>query len=454
MKRQTRRGLATWLTGSQTPVFVLDERRVVLVFNRGCEELTQWDAAEVIGKTCEFRSEANSQLVDSITAALCPPAEVIQGQAARRRTLIHRRHGDALEQDVHFFPLLDSSQGSKRHILGILTPCGAPAPASDALHFDVARHVAGLHDTYRLDRLIALSEPMVRVAAQLDIARQTLGTVHVIGEPGTGKEHILRLVHYASPLKARRFVPLRCATSSHFELSRTLKRLLDADQNSDVGTVYLDQIDRIPGDLQPLVLAQLAVPGIRWVSSSLQGLEGLSDEAFLPALRSRLTCLTISLPPLRARGSDLLLLAQQILEESNKAEGVQREGFSAAVLRLFQQYTWPGNVDELSAVIQHACQQCPSTTIDVEHLPFELSAGRAAQAVRPPRSFRSLEEELEDYERRQITSALEAARGNKSLAAESLGMPRARLYRRMAALGLLEEGAPGEDDPAATPAGE
>src|SRR5262245_44083299 len=78
---RTRRGLQRWLSATTTPVFLLDARRVVLFFNQGCEQLTGWAAADVIGRTCEYRTEAAPERAESITGRLCPPLEVFQGRA-------------------------------------------------------------------------------------------------------------------------------------------------------------------------------------------------------------------------------------------------------------------------------------------------------------------------------------------------------------------------------------
>ena len=79
-KAHGRRGLSTWLTNSLTPVFVLDARRMVLVFNRGCEELTGWSASDVVGNVCDYATETDRTQVESITGCLCPPPEVLTGR--------------------------------------------------------------------------------------------------------------------------------------------------------------------------------------------------------------------------------------------------------------------------------------------------------------------------------------------------------------------------------------
>ncbi len=437
MSTRSRRGLATWLTTSTSPIFVLDARRMVLVFNRGCEELTQCPAEEIIGKSCHAQTIADPAHPAHITGILSPPDDGTTPSVSR--VVVHRRDGTVLEKEIHFFPLLTEDDGETGHILGLIVDLQTGAPAPISRRFDIARHTADLYLKYRLDRLVAKSPAMQRVASQIDLARQSLTTVHLIGASGTGKEHVARLIHYGSPNRQQRFIPIRCAESSVHEIERTLHRLYDPDRGQEPATLYLDQVQQLPQLLQRLVADQLALGHFRHLSSSQTGIDSLNDEQFLPELRWRLAALSVSLPRLSERGEDLLLLAQQILEEQNQTGGIQRQGFSPLAERAFLQYNWPGNVDELSRVIVQAVQRTPSPIIDILHLPPDFAAGMTAQQIRPRPVRLSLEYELDAFERQRIEEALNEARGNKSLAADLLQMPRAKLYRRLAHLGFVQE---------------
>ncbi|SFI16515.1 AAA-type ATPase lid domain-containing protein [Planctomicrobium piriforme] len=442
MSTRPRRGLATWLTTSLSPLFVLDDRRVVLVFNRGCEELTQWPAAEIIGKTCLAQATSDPTHAASVTGVLCPPEFLPNQMFASQPVVLHRRDGTILEREIHFFRLHPEDSRETGHFVGLIAEPATTAPfLKTSRRLDVARHTAELYERYRVERLIAKSPAMQRVAAQIEIARQTVPAVHLIGPRGCGKEHVARLIHYGSQNRQQRFVPIRCDGSSHFEISRTLNRIYESDEAQPV-TIYLDQVDALPLDLQERVLAQMNRGVHRHLSSSQSGLVQLDERRMNPELKLRLTSLIIEVPALRDRGDDLLLLAQQLLEEQNQPAGLQHQGFSTAVERLFRQYNWPGEVDELARVVTQAARKASSAIVDVADLPADFAAGFSAQAIRPLPVRLSLEEQLAVIERQKIEQALEEARSNKSVAAEILQMPRARLYRRMAALGL----AIGEDD--------
>ncbi len=442
MAQRARKGLATWLTSSTTPFFVLDYRKVVLVFNHGCEEITGWEAGSVIGKTCSQVTEGNPELVESVTGALCPPVRVLNGEPAVVPIVMSHRDGSSTPVEIHFFPLPQDDEDNEFRILGLLSPLSGSGielvPESAVRRFELASLLSELHRKYATTSLIAKSPEMKRVAVQTTVASKNSIAVHLSGERGTGKEHVARIIHYGSEIQERRFIPLDCQSLSHFELSRTLRRLFAEDiLESTAGTIYLKNIDSLARDLQAELLEHLNQGSpFRWMSSSLFGISHVDEEVFSRELAVELTPLVVSIPPLRIRGEDLLLLATQFLEEANRQQIQQLEGFSQEVVSEFSTYPWPGNVDELAEVVMQARSKCESVTIELEHLPVQFKAGRDAQSVRSISANEALETFLERVERSKILEALAAAKGKKSAAAEALQIPRAKLYRRMAALGI------------------
>ncbi len=440
MAPRARRGLATWLADSSTPIFLLDDRRTVLVFNRGCEELTQWPMAEVIGKTCVTRTSGAPDQVETLTGALSPPESVYQGKVACVPLICPRRDGSLIEKYVHFLPLPDGNDAAIVRVMGVIVEIPLVSSPAGSPRRDAARHLAILHRRYRIDRLTAVSPAMRQTAARIAIARECGASVHLRGERGTGKEHIARMIHYSGPRRDERFIPISCATATHFEVHRTLQRLAEGTGRSSepIGVVYLDQVERLARDQQERVLQLQELAGVRWMSSSSIELTELSERDFSPELASQLTSIVIAVPPLRERLEDLPGLAQQMIEETNVPLQPQRDGLSLEVERAFLTYDWPGNLDELSSVIREACRRRPAGAIQYEDLPWEFHAGREAREMRPARPPIPLDSRLETFEREQIERALQLTRGNRAAAAELLGIPRPRLYRRMETLGLID----------------
>lgn len=445
MARRARKGLATWLTSTSTPIFVLDHRRVVLVFNKGCEKLTGWAAEEVIGKACQHKNAADPTQIESLTSLLAPPEHVMHGEPAVVPAIV------ALEQgphpvEIHFFPLTQEDDEETRRILGVIGPLTGSGielvPASLLRRFELAELLATLQHKYQLSSLIARSPRMQRVLPQVQIARAHLSSIHLLGERGTGKEHVARTIHYGSSLKKSRFLPLNCQQLSHFEISRTLRKLFAEDPaETRVGTVYLKEVEHLPRDLQAELLHHLQNGSpFRWMSSSQRQLDRLDEETMSLDLSSRLTPFIIPLPPLRERREDLILLATSLLEQvTDPQRPIPLEGISAEVAHELQGYHWPGNVRELLEMLRRAAIHSSGTLLQMEDLPVSFKAGRDAQVIRPLRVQLSLDDYLADVERSRISEVLEAVRGNKSAAAEFLSIPRAKLYRRMIALQIFDQ---------------
>jgi DNA-binding NtrC family response regulator len=150
-----------------------------------------------------------------------------------------------------------------------------------------------------------------------------------------------------------------------------------------------------------------------------------------------LSTLTIALPPLRSRASDIPLLAQFFLEECNAEGKRQLAGFSPPALDELVAYEWPENVAELAQVVREACTRAAGFQVQPADLPnqIHLAADAVAHATEQPQPIQ-LDDYLAGIERELIERALRQAKGNKTRAADLLGVNRARLLRRLAQLGM------------------
>ena len=456
MNGRTRRKarLETWLNAVETPVFLLSAARKVEFFNAGCERLTGWSADQVVGQICEYASEGDHLAVESLTGSLCPPPEVFQGQDRRVPAYLVNHDGQSVARLLHFFPLKDE-KGQVKSILGVITPIEEPTATAEAspaqqLHAELAALRISLRQRFGIKSLICRSEAMRRVVEEINLAREPKVPVFLLGEKGTGKEHVARLIHHKSESRSRSFVPLDCGNLPALQLKQTLDRLLDLDAEvSSIpsalqpGTLYLADVECLPRDLQDQIVKAFQ-PGQSvsrgehrlMAASSIDPRKAREDDRMRSDLYYLLTPLQIELPPLRRRMEDLAPLAQSFLESQNRGSEKQVSGFAEEVWDRFRQYNWPGNLDELAAVVQEARDACTDTLIRAADLPFRFRTGLDAQSVGPtirPKP-KPLEPLLAQVEKEQIQMALEQCRYNKSKAAELLGITRARLYRRMQAL--------------------
>ncbi len=462
MRRRSPKGLPLdHLIGrAATPIYMVSPDRRISFFNAGCETLTGWSADEVIGQMCEFVTEPQDNSLESLAACLCPPAAAFEGRVASLVTQIVRKEGDREPRTLNFIPLMDEER-ALACVLGVIggidvaDRVAAIDPAQE-LHGELAALRLFLSRRFATKSLVCQSDAMLRVAEQMTIARSTGSPVLIWGEKGSGKEHLARAIHYESASRTRTFIPLDCERLSALELGQTLKRLLfpsseDAAYPSAAalqpGTLYLAHVESLPRDGQKIVADAFRKDrgrgrDLRLMAATTVDPNFLADDEQLRQdFFHLLTPLVIAVPPLRQRRGDLRFLAQYLLEELNRGEARQFNGFGDDVWEKFAEYNWPGNVGELLAVIREARALCNEPLIRVKDLPFRFRTGLDAQSVgpawRPP--VAELEPLLAQTEREQIERALAESRHNKSRAAKLLGMTRPRLYRRMEILGIPDE---------------
>jgi DNA-binding NtrC family response regulator len=446
---RTTRRLEVWLKDTSVALFVLNSQRRLVFFNAGCERLTGWTPTDVMGRICNYVTEADSATSEALLASLAPPANVWQGDTVVVPAFIARREYQPLETTVHFFPLTDGTQ-KVQAALGIIQPAtiasaNGPATTSQRLHNELVALRQSLHQRFGDGALISRSLAMQRVLDRWRLAEQSELPVLFVGEPGTGRESLARMIHEASAPNESSFVPLDCRKLLADHLEETLHRLRNSLQSNAFrpGTIYLNHVDWLPRDLQQVVLEliQSKGPKLRVMAASLGPLDPVVESGtFRQDLFYSITSIVIEVPPLRERQEDLEPLAQYFLEESNRGEGPQVTGFHDEVLRQFRRYNWPGNVAELRAVVLDARNACTGFQIETEHLPFRFRAGVSGQSVGPAAQQRSesLDLLLLRIEREQIEQALVEARFNKAKAAELLGINRPRLYRRMEVLEIVD----------------
>ena len=461
MKRQSRRkARPEQIIGrTATPVFWVSPDRRIAFFNPACEKLTGCPPDEVVGQLCEYVADPRSGSLEALAASLCPPAETFLGQSVSAPVLVACRAGEPEPRHVNFVPL-QNEEGTLVGVLGVVTVTNPSTPdsvsdPSHELHAELVAIRLSLARRFGTRSLVCQSEAMLRVAGQAAIARATRAAVLIWGEKGVGKEHLARSIHYESDFHARAFVPLDCQALTTLELSQAVGRLFDPSHDEDdfdspaalrPGTIFLTHVEHLPRDVQKTV-----VDGLRAQSTDESRLRLLAsttvppaafetDERFRPDFYHLLTHVCIAVPPLRCRVEDLRLLSQHLLEELNRGESRQFNGFGDDVWERFSDYSWPGNVDELLAVIREARAACNEPLIRIKDLPFRFRTGLDSQSVGPPVRPRviQLESFLAQTERAHIQEALKECDNNKSKTADLLGLTRPRLCRRMKVLGIGE----------------
>lgn len=305
--------------------------------------------------------------------------------------------------------------------------------------------------------IIGTSKSMQQVLTAVRKAAATSATVLITGESGTGKELVARAIHYGSARAAAPFVPINCGgipenlTESAFfgHMKGAFTGATEARAGffhaSDGGTLFLDEVREMSPAMQVKLLRVLQDREVWMVGANrprkvdtrvlaatnvdLQGL--IKAGAFREDLYYRLNVIPISVPPLRERGDDVLLLARHFAAAYAKELGHSVPRFSDGVLRIFQNHCWPGNVRELENVIRRLVVMMEGDVIDVPDLPSIMRFSLA----RPSGLHRTLAE----VEASHICDVLAAVGGNKTKAAALLGIDRKTLREKLKSLGTLVE---------------
>jgi two-component system, NtrC family, response regulator AtoC len=303
-------------------------------------------------------------------------------------------------------------------------------------------------------RIIGASRPMRKLLDMVARAAQGSSTVLITGESGTGKELVARAIHEQSGREGQ-FVPINCpaipAELMESELfGHTGQAFTGAKQartglfeTADRGTIFLDEIADLPLIVQPKLLRALQEGAIRRVGANFEQQvdvrvvaatnRDLEEEAregrFREDLFWRLNVIQLHVPALRERPYDIPLLVEHFVNKAAESLGREPLDVLPETLAILTSYSWPGNVRELENAIERAVTLAPGARLTPDELPERVRNHGAAAAFIARSSERDLT--LYEVERDYILEALRKTGGNKTRAAELLGLDRKTLYRRL-----------------------
>lgn len=320
-----------------------------------------------------------------------------------------------------------------------------------------------LQPTQGLDAMLGDSPQMQPIFNSIRRVAPTTASVLIEGESGTGKELVARAIHNLSPRRKQKFMAVNCAALSPQLMESELfghekgaftgavQRRVGRFEEAQGGTLFLDEIGEMDIATQVKLLRVLSertiervgsntpIPiDVRVVAATNRDLEKMVREGtFRLDLYQRLNVICINLPPLRDRTGDIVLMAHSFVRELALQNAKAPLTLTRASLDLLRHYTWPGNVRQLRTAIEHGVVMAEGSEITPDDLPDYLRAA-PAQDIQPERhpqpEFRldilpSLN--LEWVERHVIGEALRQAGGNRTEAAQLLGIDRRTLQRKI-----------------------
>jgi two-component system, NtrC family, response regulator AtoC len=307
--------------------------------------------------------------------------------------------------------------------------------------------------------------PVARALAEAtrQVGASHAGRVLLLGESGSGKALVARAIHSHSSRAKGPFVEVNCAAlpdqlieaelfgAEKGSFTGAMQRRVGLAALADGGTLFLDEIGELPlalqakllhfledGSYRPIGSSRAMVSDARVVAATNRNLAAeVGAGTFREDLFYRLNVVHLSVPPLRERGNDILLLARHFAERYAREERCTPVRFPPEAEAVLLAHRWPGNVRELRNLVERLTILGPGRAVSPADIPVAPARAPPAPTVPGPAVSRSIDAELEDSERTLVLSALRQAGGHRGRAASQLGISRHALKRRLQRLGLL-----------------
>jgi len=422
-------------------VFTVDQDWRIMTFNRAAERITGVPRKEAIGRKCwnVFRSN------------------ICETQCALRETM--RTARNIVNKAIYVL----NTAGERIPVsisTAILKDCdgnviGGVETFRDLTTVEELRKE--LTEKYSLMDIIGRSKAMRELFDLLPHVGDSDSTVLIEGASGTGKELFARAIHNLSRRRERRFVAINCGALPDTLLESELfgyraGAFTDAREDrsgrfalAEGGTIFLDEIGNISQAMQmrllrvlqervyePLGAVEPVRADVRVVAATNRNLDELVAEGtFRRDLYYRVNVVRMHLPELRNRREDIPLLLSHFIAKFNRLQGKDVVGASDDVMGILMEHDYPGNIRELENIVEHAFVLCASGIIEARHLPGDIRqavAGRG-KPISPGAT-------LKELEAMHIVDAVRRHGGNRTAAAQELGIDPSTLFRKVKALGI------------------
>jgi two-component system response regulator HydG len=435
-------------------VFMVDKNHEIIYWNKSAEQLTGYDASEIVGATCDkLKLNICSYQDISIRETFCPL--VSGGNGGEVECELIMKNGSIKPVMRRSCPVFDDN-GNIIGAIEALIDVSLIKQARNEIRY--LKHEIARMGKY--GELVGRSSKMQTLYEIIQVVSKNDAGVLIEGETGTGKELIAKTIHAESNRSGNTFLAVNCGALPESLLEAELfghrkgsftgaiEDRAGCFESASSGTLFLDEIGEMPLSSQVKLLRVLQEKEItrigetfprpvdcRIIAAANKKISELVRSGkFREDLYYRLRVVGLTVPPLREHKEDIKDLASHFIGQFNKEYNRNIEGCSPSVMNLLLSYKWPGNIRELEHVIEHAFAVTTGNqkTITLSSLPPELT--RENQSVRAPK--RTRKPVKPDEEKAQVENALTKSNGNKAQAARILGITRAGLYKKIRRLGM------------------
>lgn len=435
----------------QDGVMIVDRAGTIVFANRALQGITGFSQEEMLDTSCSILGcNVCERVLDRKGAHWCSLFR--DAGVTMRRCTLRKKDGSAIPVLKNASLLLDP-EGKVTGAVETLTDLTEIVQKENQI--EAFRKALGARDGFH--GMIGQSPAMEQVFYLISNAAQSDAPVLILGESGTGKELVARAIHDLGPRNGRAYVKVNCAALTETLLEselfghvkgaytgayRSREGRFEAAQGGDI---FLDEIGDLPLSTQVKLLRVLEekviervgdnrpVPiDVRIISATNKNLKDLVEEgAFRSDLFFRINVIPILMPALRERKEDIPFLAEAFFKGMQLKTGKPIQGMAPESMEALMSYDWPGNVRELRSAFEYAFVTCQETLIQPHHLPGAVFSTKKARP-RPQHAAADRKEE----EKTQLLRALEQAGGNRSLAAQILGVSRVTVWNRMKRCGI------------------
>jgi len=317
-----------------------------------------------------------------------------------------------------------------------------------------------LESQFDFSQIVGRCEPMMKLYETISLVAPSDATVLILGDSGTGKELVANAIHQNSPRKDNPFIKVNCAALPETLLESELfghekgaftgasSKKKGRFHHAHTGTIFLDEIAEMSASTQVKILRVLQEQefeplgsekstkvDIRIIAATNRILEEeIENGNFREDLYYRLNVVSVTIPPLKERKDDILLLADHFLKKYSEKNKKLIKSFAPRATDLFMRHTWPGNVRELENAVERSVILAREEVITPEHLPDAL---RVIDPGEPTRETEvSYGQSLKEVEKQMILRTLEDANGNRTHTAEILGISRRTLQLKLKKYGI------------------